>query len=329
MTRSVLRDLACGGIVFVLLCTPFGHSWASEKKYPSRSIEILNSFPPGGPIDLQTRILANRFEKEFGVPVVTVNKPGGGGSLAAGILANSSPDGYTLALMAETSIMMPILLKLGTFKLDDFVPIGQVNLGFPVVFVVPPDSQWKTFKDFVEYAKKNPGVRCGHPPVTTTAALKMSYINKSANLGLVGLPFKTDPEIITAIMGRHIPIAVSGIGGGLPDLVKTGKLRVLFSFHSAADIDLDPTIPDFESFFGEKPFDFAVHLWAPAKTPSETVQTLRKTLEKVVRGPEFETDMRRIEYKPYYRDGDILAKEVLPRSYEKLKEILTEIGLLK
>ena len=328
MKKAILRDVVCMGIFFVLICTSFNHSWASEKKYPSRSIEILNSFPPGGPVDLQTRILANRFQKEFGIPVVTVNKPGGGGSLAAGILANSSPDGYTLALMAETSIMMPILLKEGTFKLEDFRPIGQVNRGFPVVVVVRPDSPWKTFKEFVDYAKRNPGVRCGHPPVTTTAALKMSYLNKFANLGLVGLPFKTDPEIFSAIMGKHIPIAVSGIGG-LPGLVEAGKLRVLFSFHPAADIDLDPTIPDFESFFGKKPFDFAVHLWAPAKTPTETVQTLKKTLEKIVKSPEFEADMKKIQYKPYFIDGDILMKKVLPDSYEKLKEILKETGLMK
>jgi len=328
MKKAMFKDLVYAFICLSLIVASFSSSWAAEKKYPSRTIEIICSMPPGGPIDLLARMLTSRFEKEFGIPVVAVNKPGGGGSLAGGILAKAPPDGYTLALMAETSILMPILLKEAPFTLKDFNVIGQINQGFATFFVVPPDSPWKTFKEFVDYAKQNPGVRCGHPPNTTTTALKMSYINKAAKLGLVGVPFKSDPEVYTAILGKHVPIVAAGVSG-LKGLSEAGKVRVLFSFYPAADIGLDPAIPNYKTFFGEEPIDFPAHLWAPANTPIETVRTLRSALEKIVKSSGFESDLEKIQLKPYFMDGDIIMKKVLPNSEKNLKIILTDIGLMK
>lgn len=328
MKKAMFKDLVYAFILLSLIFASFNSSWAAEKKYPSRTIEIICSMPPGGPIDLLARMVSTRFEKEFGIPVVTVNKPGGGGSLAGEMLAKAPTDGYTLALMAETSILMPILLKEATFSLKDFNVIGQINEGFATFFIVHPDSPWKTFKEFIDYAKQNPGVRCGQPPNTTTTAIKFSYINKASKLGLVGVPFKSDPETFAAILGKHVPIAAVGVGG-LKGLVEAGKIRVLFSFYPAAEIGLDPAIPDYKTFFGEEPMDFPAHLWVPAKTPIETVKILRSALEKVVKSSEFQSDLRKIQLKPYFKDGDIIMKEVLPNHEENLKKILTDVGLVK
>ncbi len=332
MKRIILGGFLCIGVLFALVCTSFNHAWPAEKKYPSRSIDMIISFPPGGPIDLQTRILAKYLEKELGVQVVPVNRPGGGGSLGAGILVNSRPDGYTLSLMVQSSIIMPVLLKEAAFSIEDFRAVGQIVGPPPVVFVVHPDSPWKTFQDFVDYAKKNPGVKCGHPPVTTTAFLKMSYINKYANLKLVGVPFKTDPEINVAIMGKHIPVAMSGVAA-LKGPLEAGRLRVLFSFNPVAempDIKFDPKTPDFESYFGKKPkFDLATYFWAHAKTPSDVVEVLKRALEKVGKNPEFDNDLKKVGYRARYEDGDIFMKEELPESVKFIKEILTEVGLMK
>jgi tripartite-type tricarboxylate transporter receptor subunit TctC len=332
MKKRIFEGFLCISIFLAMVCTSFYSSWCAEKKYPLRNIDVLISFPPGGPIDLQTRILAKYLEKELGVQVIPINKPGGGGSLGAGILASSKPDGYTLSLMAQSSIIMPVLLKEASFSIEDFRAIGQVVAPPPVVFVVHPDSPWKTFQEFVDYAKKNPGVKCGHPPVTTTAFLKMSYINKYANLKLVGVPFKTDPEINVAIMGKHIPIAISGVAA-LRGPLEAGKLRVLFSFNTASEIGgvkLDPTTPDFESFFGKKPkFDLATYLWAHSKTPDEIIEILKSALQKIEKNPEFDNDLQKVGYRARYVDGEIVMKEVMPESVAFMKEILTEIGLMR
>lgn len=332
MKKRIFKGLLCVSVFFAIVCATFNSSWSAETKYPSRNIDMIISFPPGGPIDLQTRTLAKYLEKELGVQVIPINKPGGGGSLGAGIMASSRPDGYTISLMVQSSIIMPVLLKQADFSIEDFRAIGQAIAPPPVFFAVHPDSPWKTFQEFVNYAKKNPGVKCGHPPATTTAALKMAYINNMANLKLIGVPFKTDPEINVALMGKHIPVAMTG-AAGLQGLLEAGKLRVLFSFNPAteiADIKLDPGTPDFESFFGKKPgFDLATFLWVHSKTPNEIVAVLKKALEKIVKSPEFGNDLNKIGYGARYLDGDRFMKEELPENIKFIKEILTEIGMMK
>jgi len=318
-------------LFLIIILFAFTFSWAAGEKYPQRNIEMIISFPPGGPVDLMTRILAKYMEKEFKVPVIPVNKPGGGGSLGAGIVASSPPDGHTLSIMVPSSIIMPVLRKEVNFLIEDFKPIGQVANPPPVLFITYPDSPWKTFKDFIDYAKKNPGIKCGHPPITTVNALKFMFINKYENLKLVGVPFKTDPEILVAILGKHIPVAtISSVAIKGP--VEAGKVRVLFSFNpiSETGIKIDPPPPDFESFFGKKPpFDFGFYLWCNSKTPNEVVEILKRTIEKIVKSPEYDNDLRKIGYSANYTDGEIFMKNEFPQIVNLVREGLKEAGLIK
>lgn len=332
MKKKVFSVFVSIGFFLAAVFAFSSQTWSQTEKYPRRNVDMIISAPPGGPLDLISRILGKYLEKEFGVPFIPINKPGGGGSLGAGIMASSKPDGYTLSVMAPSSIIMPVLRKEADFAIEDFTAICQVMSPPPVVFIVHPDSPWKTFQEFVDYAKKNPGIKCGHPLITTTASLKMFYVNKYANLKLVGVPFKTDSELNIAIMGKHIPIASTGVVA-LKGPLEAGKLRVLFSYNPAVeirDVKFESPPPDFESFFGKKPgFDFGFYLWCNSKTPNEVVETLKGALSKIVRNPEFDNDLKKIGYSPKYLDGSIFMKEELPGIAEFLKEVLTEVGLIK
>ena len=332
MKRKILKGLIYVNICLTILFLSFNQSWSAAGQYPQRNVEMIISFPPGGPVDLMTRILGKYMEKELGVPFIPINKPGGGGSLGAGIVASSPPDGYNLSVMVPSSIIMPVLRKEANFLAEDFKAIGQVAGPPPVFFVAHPDSPWNTFKEFVDYAKKNPGLKCGHPPITTVNALKFVFINKYADLKLIGVPFKTDPEVLVAILGKHVPIAtISAVAIKGP--VEAGKLKVLFSFNpvsEVANIKMSPPPPDFEMFFGKKPpFDFGFYLWCHAKTPNETVEILKKALEKTVNNPAYDNDLKKIGYSARYMDGDIFMKRELPDIANLLKESLTEMGLVK
>jgi len=332
MKGKIMKGLIYINISLTIIFLSFHPSWSAAGRYPQRSIEMLISFPPGGPVDLMTRILGKYMEKELGVSVIPVNKPGGGGSLGAGIVASSPPDGYSLSVMVPSSIIMPVLRKEVSFHTEDFKPIGQVAGPPPVFFIARPDSQWKTFKEFVDYAKKNPGIKCGHPPITTVNALKFMFINKYADLKCVGVPFKTDPEVLVAILGKHVPVAtISAVAIKGP--VEAGQLRVLFSFNPVSEVEnikMDPPPPDFESFFGKKPpFDFGFYLWCNSKTPNDVVEVLKKTLEKIVNIPEYNNDLKKIGYSARYVDGDIFVKKELSDITNLLKESLTEMGLIK
>lgn len=331
MKKRMTRGLGFMNLFLIIILCGFALSWAAGEKYPQRNIDMIISFPPGGPVDLMTRILAKYLEKEFKVPVVPVNKPGGGGSLGAGIVASSPPDGYTLSIMVPSSIIMPVLRKEVSFQIEDFIPIGQVANPPPVLFITHPDSPWKTFKDFIDYAKKNPGIKCGHPPITTVNALKFMFINKYENLNLVGVPFKTDPEILVAILGKHVPVAtISSVAIKGP--AEAGKVRILFSFNpiSETGIKVEPPPPDFESYFGKNPpFDFGFYLWCNSKTPKEIVETLKKTIEKIVKSPEYDNDLRKIGYSANYTDGDVFMRNEFPQIVNLVQEGLKEAGLIK
>src|SRR3990170_8118951 len=99
MKRKILKGLIYVNICLTILFLSFNQSWSAAGQYPQRNVEMIISFPPGGPVDLMTRILGKYMEKELGVPFIPINKPGGGGSLGAGIVASSPPDGYNLSVM--------------------------------------------------------------------------------------------------------------------------------------------------------------------------------------------------------------------------------------
>lgn len=237
------------GILLIIISTFPINSWAAEKKYPSRQIELTIANPAGGSADIVTRMLAKWMERYLGVPVVCVNKPGGGGIINASYIKNSPPDGYTMAgSVTIDHILIPVLLGQAPFSIEDFRVIGQWA-SFSAVMGVNADSPWKTFQDFVDYAKKNPGVKYGHPGVGSTMFLRMENLSKLANLGLVGVPFTGDSETIVAVLGNHVAVGAGGVSAYKAQ-ADAGKIRILFSFEPVSELGLDPKIPEI-SFFGK------------------------------------------------------------------------------
>jgi len=125
--------------------------------YPNKTINLVVSATPGGPSDLHARILGEVVSKEWGVPIVIVNKPGPGGALGASFVANEKPDGYTFLVtqsgtMTSNFALFPSL----SYKRTDLVPVFR-SIIVPAGAAVKADAPWKTFQDFIDGAKKNPG----------------------------------------------------------------------------------------------------------------------------------------------------------------------------
>jgi len=184
--------------IFILLDSSIDRTWGAEK-YPSRSIELVCAVPPGGYVDLINRSLAKTLEKYLKVVVIPVNKPGGGDMVAANALANATPDGYTLALLADGPIVYSHMLGRATFSKEDIWVIGQL-ICTTIVMYIKADSPWKTFQEFVGYAHKNPGLTYGHVGVGSATWARAEYINKIENLKMRGVPFAGDLEVITAVL---------------------------------------------------------------------------------------------------------------------------------
>jgi tripartite-type tricarboxylate transporter receptor subunit TctC len=204
--------------------------WAQgvpAQEYPTKSINLLICMQPGAGLDVGVRIIAQEATKTLGQEVVPVNKPGGGGSVAAGILASSKGDGYTLMACTNGCLTnIPHLESVPYDPLKDVTPIiqfGQVITGI----VVRADSPYKTFKEFVEGARKNPGkLSYGFPGVGTAPHLAIEHVMLEEKVDIATVPFDGAVPAVTALLGGHVTACGISTSGFLQHL-KAGKVKVL------------------------------------------------------------------------------------------------------
>lgn len=322
MEKRTLRKIFLLSILCVLICTPLSSSSAAEKKYPSRYIELIYGFAGGGATEVQNRLLAKGLEKHLGVSVVPVSKPGGGGVVGTTALINSPPDGYTLANMSFNSICQTILLSKGAFTLDDVKIVGQWNK-FGAAMCVPIDSPWKTFQELIDFARKNPGVKFAHPGVGNSTTIRMENLNRNANLGMVGVPFKNDPEVIAALLGKHVPIGIFSAMSSKAQ-AEAGKLRIIFAFDPPSKLGLDPHIPSIATVFdksvADKDIEIVGFVFVPRKTPDEIVKVLEPALEKACKEPELISALEKFCMPPDFYDSKT-GTQNLHKIMERVKAI--------
>jgi tripartite-type tricarboxylate transporter receptor subunit TctC len=328
MKKRIIGSLFWVSILFMLVCISFNHPWAAEK-YPSRSIELVCGMAPGGASDILNRMLARYFEKYLGVAVVPTNKPGAAQVVGTTYLAKSAPDGYTIGNMSIQVVTAIVAGQATTYSLDDVRAVCQLAY-VGTVLGVPTDSPWKTFQEFMDYARKNPGVKYAHQGVGSGAHIRMETLNRYAKLGLAGIPFNGEGEMIPAVLGKHLPIAGFSPGGVRPQ-VEAGKMRILFSFDPPAEVGFDPTLPHLLSVFGKDApdLDISVYLWMPRKTPDEIVRMIEQTYVKMTKDPEFISELRKNNYVPAYIDGNTVMQKKIPEKMPQMKETLQFVGMLK
>lgn len=221
MRRAVLRGLAA-----CLLCAA---SAASAQDFPSRPITLIVAFPAGGSTDLSMRAFAEAASRQLRVPVLVENRPGGGGTLGPGAMAQTAkPDGYTLAQMPLGMFRIPHMQKVSFDPIRDFSYI--INLtGYTFGVVVRADAPWKTFREFLDHAKANPGkVSYGSTGTGTSPHLIMEAIAQREGIDLVHVPYKGSADMTPALLGGHIMAQSDATGFG--NHVDAGRMRLLVTF---------------------------------------------------------------------------------------------------
>ncbi len=308
--------IACIVIVFGF----FGEVCAQEK-YPTRPIEIVTTFPPGGVSEITVRTWGKHMEKILGQPIVNLAKPGGGGVVGITYVANARPDGYTTLNVGD--IIPPILAGTATYKMEDLRIVAQVMQNGNVMCVAA-DSPWKTWQEFVDYAKKNPGQKFGHPGLGIMAYYRAENLNRQLGLKMVSLPSQGDAESVARLLGHHIPIANIATAVARPQ-IEAGKLRALLSLDPSVEFGLPASVPDLQTLYGKDfpDIEVSVYLMAPAKTPDYIVQTLEKTFEKMCKDPEFIADMKKMNTVAKFVPGKV-AFEKAKKKMELMKAIVAE-----
>jgi tripartite-type tricarboxylate transporter receptor subunit TctC len=200
---------------------------------------------------------------------------------------------------------------------------------------VHADAPWKTFQEFMDYARKNPGVKYSHSGVGSFNFYRMENLNKQAKLNMIQVPFGGgSPEVIKAVLGKHLPLGIFSVTAIKP-YIDAGTMRPLFSFDPMVKGVFDPKIkvPDFDTVFGKTISNIdssSIYLMVPAKTPKEIVQVIEKAVEKMGKDPEFIEEAKSkmghiVEYVP----GKIVMEEMIPKKMAIVKEILKDVGVIK
>jgi tripartite-type tricarboxylate transporter receptor subunit TctC len=288
---------------------------AAAQTYPVRPIRMLVGFAPGGPADVMARLIGQRLYATLGQPIVIENRPGAGGTLAARLVAESEPDGYTLLLgNTSTLVVGPLMYKnVGYDALKAFAPIAWLGTTSDIL-VVNPKSPLKSVTDLVAYAKANPGkLNYSTPGIGTPPHLIGEMLKLRAGIDIVHVPYKGGGPSIQAVIAREVDFTFENPQVALP-LVQAGTVRAL----AVTSAERDPQAPDVPTLiesglpgFVSESFTGVV---GPAGIPATIVTRLNTAINESLRSPQVAATLAKLavdaKSEPPEKFGAFLAQEL-------------------
>jgi tripartite-type tricarboxylate transporter receptor subunit TctC len=259
----------------------------SAIKYPTKPVEIIVSFSPGGESDANARLVGRYLEKLLGQPFPVVNKPGASGEIGWTTLAMAKKDGYTIGFINPPSfVMMPVQRgSESNYKLDMFTPIANI-ISDPGTIAVRSDSPFKTLPEIIEAAKAKPGMlTVAVGGAGTSEALTAARFESVTGAKFKQVAFEGTGPMLAALVGGHVDFAVMNISGGY-SLVADGKIRYLAT-GGAQRAAMMPQLPTYR----ELGYD-VIHVSmrgfaAPKGTDPRIIELLDKSIKAVLEDPEF------------------------------------------
>jgi tripartite-type tricarboxylate transporter receptor subunit TctC len=267
---------------------------AAIKAYPDKQVRLVIPFPPGGATDVIGRIMAQELSKSLNQQVVADNRAGDSGNIGADIVAKSPADGYTLLMGALTSHAINANLEKGSIKYDlekDFVPVAVVGV-VPLVFVVNPSVPVKNMKEFIAYAKANPGkLTFASSGAGAPQRLAMEMFRFQLGLDLLHVPYKGSGPAMTDLVGGQVLSMSETVPAALP-FIQSGQLRPL-AVTTAKRISQLPDVPTITQSTGLPNFDVVsmFGIEAPAGTPKVIVDKLSTDLKSILQRPDVQERM--------------------------------------
>jgi tripartite-type tricarboxylate transporter receptor subunit TctC len=253
---------------------------ARAQSYPTRTITLVVPFAPGGPADLLARLIGQKMTEELGQQVVVDNKPGANTIIGAQMVAKAKPDGYTLLMAIDgTMVMNPFLYaRLAYDPFKDFEPISLIAF-IPSVFEANINTPVTSVKDVIAQEKAQPG-KYMVGVSTPTSQVIVGLFNMMAGTKLTMVPYKGGTTLITGLLAGDIPLGFESANVALPQY-RAGKIKILGTTY-ARPLALAPEIPQ----ISETLPGFDLGIWqsivAPAGTPKEIINRLYATLAKAM-----------------------------------------------
>ena len=313
------RSLLCAALIGVFATA------VHAQTFPTRPIKLVIAFPAGGPTDITMRQLADNASKILGQPIVVDNKPGAGGTLPAQALQTAPPDGYTIGQIPLGVFRLPYTTKINWDPVKDISYVINVT-GYAFGIAVPADSPFKSWNDFVAYAKANPGeLTYGSTGNLTSPHLTTELIAQQLGIQLQHVPYKGSADLAQAVLGNHL-MAIADSTGFAP-LVESGKLRVLNTWGEKrlAKFPDAPTLKELGmDIVQNSPFGIG----APKGTPPEVVKKLHDAFKQAMEEPSYVAALGRYDMLPIYMSSADYTK-FAQTTFTREKALIEKLGLAK
>ena len=258
----------------------------AQVDYPTNPIQIEIGFPAGGSTDILTRGLAKEARKYLGQEIIISYRPGANGTVSLTHIVSTKPDGYNLGTCpSSTFTSTPLIVDLKFDPFKEAIPIIAFAR-YHNILAVKSDSPFKTLKDFLEYAKQNPGkATYGHPGVGTGNHLTMAAIVGQEGIKMNLTPFQGDAPAITALLGGHIMAAAGNIAAYVSH-IQAGSLRLIATYDEER-LDNYPETPSIAELGYPFTPKFWIFLYGPKRLPEPIVKKLEDAFGKAGESPAF------------------------------------------
>ena len=289
----------------------------AQASFPDKPIKIIIGFPAGGPLDAHIRLLTDRLQSAVGQPIVIDYKAGAGGPVGAQFVAQSPADGYTL-LLANTGTMVinpAVYSQLPYDTLKDFQAVARTAQQ-PLALIVNNDVPVKTLKEFIDYAKRNPGkINYGSAGNGGISHLVPEMLKQETKTFMVHIPYRGSAPAFMDLMAGQVQFMAESIPQAA-NYAKQGKLRALAVTSSRRN----PALPDVPTVMETGVAKFEVvgfyGILAPKNTPPEVIQKLSNAFKQTLESKDIQQRMITQGADPAYLNAEqftVFLKTEMPR----------------
>ncbi|MBU6224069.1 MAG: tripartite tricarboxylate transporter substrate binding protein [Burkholderiales bacterium] len=323
--HKTLHALAIKTALMGLTLAFFGNAIAQN--YPTKPIRLVVPFTPGGVTDTSGRLIAEQLSKRLGQQVIVDNKPGASGNIGTQQVATAEPDGYTLLLGFDgTLVINPhVFSKTGFDTLKDFSPIGKIGDAV-LILVAHPNFAAKTLKDVIALSKtQTGGLSYGTSGTGGTPHIAGELLRQKTGANLVHVPYKGGGQALTDVLGGNIPLVYTAIAGAIAH-VKSGKLIPI----AVSSSKRASSLPDVSTFMENGIADFEASSWvgllAPTKTPRHIITRINTELNLVLNDPEVRERLMGMGITPSASTPESFGSE-LARDLSKYGTVVKAAGI--
>jgi tripartite-type tricarboxylate transporter receptor subunit TctC len=280
------------------------HGLAAAQTWPAKSVRVVVPFTPGSGTDIIARTVMERLSSQVGQAVIVENRPGAGGTIGEAAVAKSDPDGTTLLVHSSSYTVTPSTYRNLAFDtLRDLTGITPLGL-LPNVLIIAPSKGIRSVKDLVAAAKARPGsMNSASVGIGSATHLNAERFRLGAGIDTVNVPFKGSPEALTEIITGRVDFYFCPVVAALP-LLKDGKIVALAvgsTRRSSALPDLPTTL---EAGVSNSDYNFWVGMFAPAKTPRESVNRIYQETIRALHSSEVREKLARLGAEPMEYDPE-------------------------